>query len=85
MQSENFLKKSSARRVAPLQSGVRYVVQPLAGHQFGEEAACGDQLVIGPVLDSDTFFCVMLSSALVASSNIKILGFGAMARAIISR
>ena len=35
--------------------------------------------------DSDTFFCVMLSSALVASSNIKILGFGAMARAIISR
>ena len=51
MQSENFLKKSSARRAAPLQSGVRYVVQPLAGHQFGEEAACGDQLVIGPVLD----------------------------------
>ena len=51
MQSENFLKKSSARRVAPLQSGVRYVVQPLAGHQFGEEAVRGDQLVIGPVLD----------------------------------
>ena len=35
--------------------------------------------------DSDTFFCVMLSSALVASSNIRIFGFGAMARAIISR
>ena len=33
---------------------------------------------------SDTFFCVMLSRALVASSNIRILGFGAMALAIIS-
>ena len=51
MQSENFLKKSSARRVAPLQSGVRRIVQPLAGHQLGKEAVRGDQLVIGPVLD----------------------------------
>ena len=51
MQSENFLKKSSARRAAPLQSGVRYVVQPLSGHQLGKEAVRGDQLVLGPVLD----------------------------------
>ena len=35
--------------------------------------------------ESDTVFCVRLSSALVASSNIRIFGFGAMARAIISR
>ena len=35
--------------------------------------------------DSDTFFCVRLSSALVASSNISIRGFGAIALAIIRR
>ena len=35
--------------------------------------------------ESDTVFCVILSSAEVASSNISTLGRGAMARAIISR
>ena len=35
--------------------------------------------------DSETCFCVTLSRADVASSNIRILGFGAIARAISSR
>lgn len=35
--------------------------------------------------ESETVFCVRLSSALVASSSISIRGLGAMARAIISR
>ena len=35
--------------------------------------------------DSETVFCVRLSRAEVASSNISTFGFGAMARAIISR
>ena len=34
--------------------------------------------------DAGAFECVMLSSALVASSNMSIFGFGATARAIIS-
>ena len=34
--------------------------------------------------ESDTIFCVILSSALVASSNIRTFGFGAIARAIMS-